>query len=102
MRGCGKLQHDLAALPSIDRPEQAGVAAIRQNLAKPEFIYDLATRRQVQDRKRRDRMGELVTVRGRQVDDVDHERGGVVAAAGGERRIDNRARGLFRRCTLAQ
>ena len=47
-------------------------------------------------------MREFVAVGGRQVDDVEHQRRHVVAGAGGQRCVDQRARGFFRRGALAQ
>ncbi len=56
----------------------------------------------VQNRKRRDGVGEFVAVGGRQVDDVEHQGGHVVAGACIQRRVDQCACGFFRRGSLAQ
>ena len=97
-----KFQHQLAVLPLVGGDEQPAVAAVRQHLLEHEIIDGVARRRQLQDGKRLDRVGEFVAVRGRQVDDVEHQRRGVVAAAGGKRRIDQRARRFFRRSAFAE
>ena len=97
-----KLQHELAALPLVDRLEQPAVASVRQHFVEREIVDDVAGFGQVQNGKRRDRVGEFVAVGGRQVDDVEHQRSHVVAAAGIQRRVDQRARGFFRRGALAQ
>ena len=97
-----KLQHDLAAMPPVGRLEKAAVAAVREHVAKDEIVDDVAARRQIQDRKRRDRVREFVAIRRWQVHDVKHQRGDVVAAAGGERRVDQGMCQLLRRRALAQ
>jgi hypothetical protein len=47
-------------------------------------------------------MGELLAVGRRQVEHVEHQRRQVVGAAGIERRIDQGARGIFRRGAFAE
>ena len=97
-----KFQHQFAVLPLVDGGEQPAVAAVRQHLLEHEIIDDLARRWQLQNGQGLDRMGQFVAIGGRQIDHIEHQRRHVVAAAGGERGINQRARRFFRRRALAQ
>ena len=97
-----KFQHQLAVLPFVDGDKQPAVASVGQHLVENEIVDGVAGRWQLQDGKGFDRMGEFVAVCRRQVHDVEHQSGHVVAAAGGQRRVHQRARGLLRRSALVE
>ena len=94
----GKFQDDGAVAAHIRRAKQAAVAAVRQHRLEAKVVDRVAFFRKAEERQAGDLRLEILRFRRRDVEHIEDERGGVVGTAGGQRGVDDGARGLVRAC----
>lgn len=86
-----EFQHHVAVGALVGRLEQTAVAPVGQHVRERKIVDGVAAVGQIENRQRRNRVRKIVAIRRRQVDDVEHQRGRIVAAAGREPGLDDSA-----------